>query len=215
MTLLRLGFLVAFFTGCSGCPPTPGPTATGTQVTLTNLQVATTVYVAFGADSKIQAADWASFCTPNGALNCSFSLTDSQALPNAQGAYLNATIAFGSPVGCGATKAELNVNNPAWYDTLDVSLVDGYSNKIEIDYAPPGAALVKLGPPVGKDGNEQVLGVFPYGCDICTARQSPPCGIAAGGTGCKAGTQYKPDVACQYQGAVKGGGGTVNVILQP
>jgi hypothetical protein len=31
--------------------------------------------------------------------------------------------------------------------------------------------------------------------------------------GCKAGTQYKPDVPCQYQGTVKGGGGAVTVTL--
>jgi hypothetical protein len=181
-------------------------------VTLTSTATAP-VYFSFGADSKIQAADWASFCTVTAPLNCNFTLTNTQALPNPQGKYLNVTLAFGGAVGCNATKAELNVNNPAWYDTLDVSLVDGYSNKIEIDYTPPGGTVTKLGPPVGKDGNEKVLGVFPYGCDICTARQSPPCGIAPGGTGCKAGTQYKPDVPCQFQSPVKGGGGTVNIIL--
>lgn len=196
-----------------GCPPTPGPTVTGTQVTLVNQQAATTVYLAFGADSVIKAADWSSFCTSSSVLNCSFTLIGSQALPNPQGKYLNVTLAFSAPVACDMTKAELNVNNPSWYDTLDVSLVDGYSNNIEIDYTPPGGSLVKLGPPVGKDGNENVLGVFPYGCDICTARQNPPCGIAPGGSGCKSGTQYKPDVPCQYQGAVKGGGGTATVML--
>ena len=192
----------------------------GTQVTLTMAQVAlanpatTSVYFSFGADSKIQAADWASFCTVTSPLTCNFTMTGSQALPNPQGKYLNVTLAFGAAVGCGGTKAEINVNNPTWFDILDVSLVDGYSNKIEIDYTPPGSTTAtKLGPPLGKDGNEKVLGVFPYGCDICTARQKPPCGIAAGGTGCKAGTQYKPDVPCQFQGAVKGGGGTVVVTL--
>lgn len=172
----------------------------------------TTVFFSFGADSAIKAADWSSFCTVTAPLNCNFMMTGSQALPTG-GKYLNVTLAFGGPVACGATKAELNVNNPAWYDTLDVSLVDGYSNKIGIDYTPPGGALVKLGPPLGKDGNEKVLGLFPYGCDICTGRQAPPCGIAPGGTGCKAGTQYKPDVPCQYQGSVKGGGGKVDVYL--
>lgn len=198
-----------------GCPPTPTPSPsapTGTQVTLTSA-ASTSVYINFGADSVIKADDWKSFCTVTSTLGCNFTLTGAQALPNAKGKYLNITLAFGGPVGCNATKAEINVNNPVWYDTLDVSLVDGYSNKIEIDYTPPGGTLTKLGPPVGKDGNENVLGVFPYGCDICTARQNPPCGIAAGGTGCKSGTQYKPDVPCQYQGAVKGGGGTVNVSL--
>jgi hypothetical protein len=174
----------------------------------------TPVFISFGADSSVQAADWASFCTVTSPLTCNFTMIGSQVLPT-QGKYLNMTLAFGGPVACDSTKAEINVNNPAWYDTLDVSLVDGYSNKIAIDYTPPGGTVTRLGPPLGKDGNEKVLGVFPYGCDICTARQSPPCGIAPGGAGCKAGTQYKPDVPCQFQGAVKGGGGAVTVILVP
>ena len=217
MTLLRLGLLAVLLVGCPPTPPAPTPTpATGTQVTLTNQQSPLTAYVTFGADSKIKANDWKSFCTPSAALACSFMLTGSQALPNPRSAYLNMTVAFGTPVGCNATKAEVNVNNPSWYDTLDVSLVDGYSNKIEIDYTPPGApAPTKLGPPNGQTDNEKVLGVYPYGCDICVARQNPPCGISKGTDGCKSGTQYKPDVACQYQGAVKGGGGTVNVTLLP
>jgi hypothetical protein len=62
---------------------------------------------------------------------------------------------------------------------------------------------VLLGPPKGKDGNEKVLGLFPYGCDVCVARVSPPCGIPKGRIGCKHGTQYKPDVVCQYQGPQK------------
>jgi len=191
--------------------------STGTQVTLTNRQTSPiTVYVAFGAGSQIKAADWKSFCAVASPLTCSFSLpTGSKRLPNPSGKHLNATIAFGAAVGCGATKAELDVNNAKWFDTLDVSLVDEYSNQIEIDYKPPGGAATKLGPPVGKTGNEKVLGVFPYGCDVCVARQNPPCGIAKGKDGCKAGTQYKPDVPCQYQGAVKGGGGAVDVILLP
>jgi hypothetical protein len=174
------------------------------------------VYINFGADSAIQAADWSSFCSGSG-LNCNFSLTGSQPLPNPDGAYLNMTLAFGTPVECGSTKAEVNINNPSWYDTLDVSLVDGYSNPIKILYTPPAAdaaaSTVILGPPNGQTGNEKVLGVFPYGCDICVARQNPPCGIPVGKDGCKSGTQYNPDVPCQYQGAVKGGGGAVEVIL--
>jgi hypothetical protein len=214
MTLRNI-VLAAFFLGCSPHPPTP-PTATGTQVTVTNKQaVASTVYFSFGADSKIKATDWSSFCTVTSTLNCNFSLsTGTQALPNPQGQYLNVTLAFGAPVGCNATKAELNVNNPNWYDTYDVSLVDGYSNKVEIDYTPlTNKAATKLGPPNGQTGNEKVEGVFPYGCDICVARQNPPCGIAKGTNGCKTGTQYKPDVPCQYQGPTKGGGGTVDVTL--
>jgi hypothetical protein len=169
------------------------------------------VYIAFGSDSVVLPSAW-SFCTGSG-LNCQFSLgaRATQVLP-LSGKYLNATIAFNSPVGCGATKAELNVNNPAWYDTLDVSLVDGYSNNILIEVADRGTNLV-LGPPRGKTGNERVFGVFPYGCDCCTKRQDPPCGIPAGGPGCKGGTQYHPDVPCQWQGSVMGGGTKAKVSL--
>ena len=236
--LINSIFCTALLLGCKPCPtptPTPAPpvvvvsdaatdtvtSPTGTQVTLMMEEVAagsaaaptTSVYFAFGADSTVKAADWSSFCTVTSPLTCNFTMTGKQALPTG-GKYLNVTLAFGGAVGCGATKAEINVNNPKWYDTLDVSLVDGFSNKVAIDYTPVGGGpLVRLGPPMGKDGNEKVLGLFPYGCDICTGRQAPPCGIKPGGTGCKAGTQYKPDVPCQYQGATKGGGGMVNVIL--
>lgn len=170
-----------------------------------------TVYVAFGSDSVVLPASW-SFCTGSG-LNCQFSMAErsTQVLP-LSGNYLNATMAFGSPVGCGATKAELNVNNPNWYDTLDVSLVDGYSNNILIEVDDQGRRLV-LGPPRGKTGNEKVFGVFPYGCDCCTKRLAPPCGIPPGGPGCKGGSQYNPDVPCQWQGSVMGGGSRVKVSL--
>jgi hypothetical protein len=122
--------------------------------------------------------------------------------------YLNATLAFNGAVGCGTTKAELNVNNPKWYDVVDISLVDGFSNKIQITFN--GTVL---GPPNGKDGNEKVLGLYPFGCDICVAQQNPPCGIPAGGPGCKAGTQNNPTPPCQQQGATMGGGGSVKVEL--
>jgi hypothetical protein len=123
---------------------------------------------------------------------------------------LNATLSAGQPVSCGSTKAELNVNHPGAFDVVDVSLVDGFNVKMAINFN--GTIL---GPPVGKEGNEKVFGVYPLGCDICTARQSPPCGIPAGGPGCKAGTQYKPDVPCQAQGPTVGGGGSVKIDLLP
>ena len=179
----------------------------------------TTVYVAFGADSKVGVADWP-FCTGSG-LTCTFPLpaTTGQPLPTKGGAYLNATLSFGAAVTCGVTKAEININNPAWYDTYDVSLVDGWSNNVGIYYTPPTAAdaggRVQLGPPNGAKGNEKVLGVFPLGCDVCVARLSPPCGMSKGTDGCKSGSQYAPDVPCQYQGAVKGGGGAAEIVLFP
>jgi len=169
----------------------------------------TTVFAAFGANSEVTASSWSSFCAVTSPLTCSFPLTkgNSKSLPLG-GQYTNVTIAFGAAVGCGSTKAEVNINNPKWYDILDVSLVDGWSNNISIS-----TGTVTLGPTLGKTGNEKVVGVFPYGCDICVARQSPPCGISKGTDGCKTGSQYNPDVICQYQGTVIGGGSAVVVTL--
>jgi hypothetical protein len=221
---IRTLCLLIFLVGChstSAPPPTTSSssepvvaTATaGTAVKLTNQQGPLTVYFNFGADSAITPADW-SFCTATGPLNCNFTLTGSKELPTS-GKYLNVTIAFGHPVTCDMTKAELNVNNPKWYDIYDVSLVDGYSNKIEIDYKAPDGTTKKIGPPNGKTDNEKVFGVYPYGCDICVARKDPQCGISKGTEGCKKGSQYNPDVPCQFQGPVKSGGGEVNVALLP
>ena len=172
------------------------------------------VWISFGADSMVRASNWSSFCSASGP-NCEFHLAKgaSQHLP-LSGNYLNATFAFDAGQICGTTKAELNINNPKWYDIADVSLVDGYSNKIKITAIEPGdAGTSTLGPPKGPTGNEKVYGLFPVGCDICVARQSPPCGIKPGGSGCKSGSQYKPDVPCQYQGSVMGGGTHFTVAL--
>jgi hypothetical protein len=209
----------------SSTPPPPGsaPTsfanddacANGTCARVTNLTPkATVVYIAFGADSTVlpSSPGW-SFCTASANLNCSFPLgpDDTRILPLA-GKYLNATFAFGAAPGCGTTKAEVNLNNPSWYDVVDVSLVDGYSVPIAIDYV-DASGKKRFGPPNGPSGNETLLGVYPLGCDICVARQKPPCGIQPGTSGCKAGKQFAPSPACQYQGVTKGGGGYATVIL--
>ena len=173
------------------------------------------VYVAFGSNSVVLPASW-SFCTKTSDLTCNFDLkANSEKALTLSGQYLNATFSFGAPVGCSVTKAELNINNPSWYDVMDVSLVDGYSNDVAVYVTTPSysdaGTKVKLGPPNGASGNEKVLGLFPLGCDICTARQNPPCGMKPGVVGCKHGTQYKPDVPCQWQGPVMGGGSMVVV----
>jgi hypothetical protein len=195
-------------------------TTPGTEVAVTNAtDKDAVVYFAFGSNSVVNAATFSAFCSPTTGLVCSFPLKarGSRFLPLA-GKYLNATITFNAPVGCGATKAELNVNNPQWYDVMDVSLVDGFSNELLIDIVPPrkpgdaGPADVKLFPR-GKSDNEKAFGVFPFGCDVCVERQNPPCGISKGKDGCKGGTQYKPDVPCQYQGPTMNGGGKVDVVL--
>lgn len=189
-------FLVAFgFTGKVMHHATPDPDAATHQLTFKNdTSVPTTVYVAFGSNSVVLPTNWSSFCS-GGGLNCTFPIAanSSQVAPLG-GKYLNATIAFGTPVGCGSTKAEMNINTANDTDNYNISLVDGYTNKIKMNV---GGTI--LGPPLGKGGNEKVFGLYPFGCDICVARQKPPCGIPAGGSGCKGGTQYKPDVFCQYQ----------------
>jgi hypothetical protein len=185
----------------------PAPKRSSTTLAIANQTTAdTVVYVSFGSDSEITTGAW-SFCKGS-RLSCRFPLKGSTSItmPNPNGKYINATVAFGQPVGCGATKAEVNINNPRWYDTLDVSLVDGYSNKIQIGLIPTKGPKQLLGPVRGRAGNAALLGVFPYGCDICVARQAPPCGIPKGKTGCKDGTQYDPKPPCQWQGPTKGGG---------
>lgn len=167
------------------------------------------VFVAFGADSVIKAEDW-TFCKATSPLNCWFSVAANAELVLPSNGYLNATLAVNQPVSCGSTKAEINVNHPGAYDVADISLVDGFNVKMSIDLNG-----VILGPPVGKEGNEKVFGVYPLGCDICTARQNPPCGMSPGANGCKSGTQYKPDVPCQAQGSSLGGGGSVKIDLLP
>jgi hypothetical protein len=218
--------LLLVFGRCA--PPKPSPpdaevmadtsTAAGTTVLVANeTGAAEIVNVSFGSDSVVKTFP---FCEQVDGGGCQFPLRPhtSRALP-ISGQYLNATIAFGgSAVGCGTTKAELNINNPNWYDTIDVSMVDGYSNRVMIEVANPtlpDAGITRLGPPNGRTGNETVYGVFPFGCDICVARQDPPCGIQPGTDGCKKGTQYNPDVPCQYQGPFMGGGSRLKVALVP
>jgi hypothetical protein len=193
-------------------PPAPAAAAVGkSTATLSNgTSHPVVVYFAFGADSVVLPAAWP-FCENPSHLTCQAQMKANSTLElPLNGQYLNLTFAFGSPVSCGTTKGELNLNNPKWYDVADVSLVDGYSNKILIT-----DGTTKIGPPVGAAGNEKVFGLYPLGCDICTARQHPPCGMKPGSDGCKSGTQYKPDVPCQWQGTVMGGGSHMVASLMP
>jgi hypothetical protein len=199
----------------TACPPAtlpqvpcPDRDVPSTVIVMNAAPDDTVVSVSFGPNSMITAPSW-SFCQDGSAPACVFPLKGrgaSRALPIGN-QYLNATIVFGAvSVGCGTTKAELNVNNPIWHDVVDVSLVDGYSNGIAIEITGSDGGTMKLGPPVGATGNEKVLGLFPLGCDICVARDQPACGLPVGSGGCKGGTQYNPDVPCQYQGPARFGG---------
>lgn len=196
-------------------PPTPSPF---TQVIVSNLTDASAVVnVSIGADSVVQPSSW-SFC-PDAGSGCTFNLAagQMQSLPTG-GDYLNASIAFNGPVGCGSTIAEFTANNTNGYGTADVSLVNGWNADVQITVNGQ-----TLGPAIA--GNDsQVSGVFPNGCDICVARQRPPCGIVPCGSspndggqacGCKTGGQYTPTVPCQVTYQQADAGSLVNVALVP
>jgi len=195
---------------CSACPK-PDALPDSTVIVFNDAPDDTVVSIAFGSTSMITAASW-NFCNDGSAPSCVFPLKSRAIQPLPIGSqYLNATIVFGAPtVGCGSTKAELNINNPIWHDIMDVSLVDGYSNGIVIEVTDT-SGKTKLGPPIGRTGNDKVFGLYPLGCDICVARQQPSCGMSPGKDGCKTGGQYNPDVPCQYQGPATFGGSTIVV----
>ncbi|HOW54219.1 MAG TPA: hypothetical protein PLR60_06125 [Syntrophorhabdaceae bacterium] len=176
-----------------------------------------TASISFAADSEVNAQTLGTFCkSSTGKLNCVFDVpaNGSKEIPNPGYKYLNMALAFKANVGCGSTKAEVTVNNPKWYDVLDVSLVDGFNEKIQINVTPAGGKATVLGPPKGKSGNQKVFGVFPEGCDVCVERRNPPCGYSKGKSPeCKAGTEMKPDVVCQYQD--NSNNGMIEVILVP
>ena len=111
------------------------------QVRITNKQSAPArVCINFAADSVLRPTDLP-FCEVTGPLNCQFTLAanSSQDVPNPQAKHLNMAFSFNAPVTCGSTKAEVLVNNPKWFDILDVSVVDGFNEKIQMNLTPTGA----------------------------------------------------------------------------
>jgi hypothetical protein len=104
--------------------------------------------------------------------------------------------------------------DPSYSDRskFDVSVVDGFNEKIQINLTPTNGKLTQLGPPVGKLGNQKIFGVFPYACTICAGIKNTPCGDAGKGE-CKLGTESNPDVPCQYQ--MTEPNGLVEVLLLP
>jgi hypothetical protein len=206
--ILVIPLLLVVRHGCrSPVPDDAG--AYSSAVVVNRTATPTTVYVSFGGNNEVDAASW---CGDAG--GCSFSLAPdaSYALPS-YGQPFNATIAFDQPPSCGATLAEFNLSIPGWsQDTADISLVNGWSNNVAIEISDAST----LGPTQGPDANADVYGVFPVACDICVARQSPPCGYDAGGCtapgscGCKSGSQYNPSVPCQESFAR---GSVVTVVL--
>jgi hypothetical protein len=201
----------------SDAAPTPAPTSsTTTKVTISNLKdAAAVVNVSVGSDSVVQPSAW-TFCGVDAGLTCSFTLAASAVREMSTGGkYLNASIAFNGPVGCGSTIAEFTANNPNGFGTADVSLVNGWSNNVRI-YVDGHT----LGPSYWNSGPSS-YGVFPAFCDVCVAEQSPPCGkspngcTTPGSCGCKTGTQYNPTVPCQVTYQQADAGSLVNVALVP
>jgi hypothetical protein len=194
---LLVGTIVTFLTIGGGKATAKVTNASGAPVRM---------HVKFGAGTKAHP-----FC---GGTGCAVAIPDKATIDIPTGGeYLNATLAFDALVGCGATKVELDLNNPSWFDIVDISLVDGWNRTVEVAVSDRSGSK-KIGPVESALGNEKAFGVYPLACDICVERQSPPCGYEPGKTGCKGGTQYKPDVPCQYQGTVMGGGTAVLVTVK-
>ena len=243
LVIAMLSLVLASCSGSCSCTPSPTPApdaapetqqpdaspspspAPDTKVVVSNVTDAgAVVNLQVGADSVVQPSSW-SFC-PDTGTSCSFPLppSSSMQLPTG-GQYLNVSVAFNGQVACGNTLAEATANNPNGYGTADISLVNGWNAKVAIvisGAAADGGALV-LGPALDA-GNGGTLGVYPVGCDICVARNRPPCGIAPCGSspndggqncGCHAGWQYNPDVPCQITYQKADAGSVVNFQLVP
>ena len=175
------------------------------------------VNINFGAESQVTKNDFLSICNMRGTpsnLNCGFDLKPGESKTfDPKGKQMNFAVAFNKVVDCGATKGEasINMNKPdpnthkPMQDTFDVSVVDGFNEKITATYDPAPntpAKKVVLGPPCGLDNNQRAYGVFPYGCTICAGgrtKANKRCGYSDNDTlNCKSGTEKNPGVLCQY-----------------
>lgn len=115
--------------------------------------------------------------------SCNFDLAagDSKTLTSDTKWY-NLSIAFNAPgnvIRCPVTQAELNVNTPTpKNDAFNVSLVNGYNEKIQMTFKPETGAIIQTDIPANAiglaSGNENKKGVYPSGCTICTYRLNPP-----------------------------------------
>jgi hypothetical protein len=231
MTSARLRRAIVFnfclVYSCSACHPASKSSTTataesnGSEAAVKNESgKSTTVWASFSPDSKVTREDWISFCKPVTS-GCMFHLgVDEIRYLQTSGKFLSVNLSFGQPGSCegtGVTLGEMSLNTSNNHDTVDISMVNGWNVDIKIDIAPKnapkdasfgGLGAVTLGPTDGPDSGALRLGVFPNGCDICVARQKPPCpwqtpcGTPDGGgvaCGCQGGTQYNPSPVCQEQ----------------
>jgi len=141
---------------------------------------------------------------------------DSQAFPTDKGC-LNGNISFGSaPQNCptptapqGMNLAEFNLNQGT--ETIDISDVAGVNAFIEFQMNGGGAWGTAGHANMTSFSNEDIgqnvgrPGVYPYGCDVCTARQNPP--------SCTTGKTCQIEAICNVQRTPGTEGGTVTVVF--
>ncbi len=206
-----------------------------TMITImNNLSDSVCVSISFGAGSCFTADDLEMLCVPavcpvltSG--SCTFMLdasssqdiTTSDNQTNCDGGEgtveARLTIALNVPQGaeCPVTQVEFalygNFGNSTILDTYDITLVNGFNLPVEIEASGGDNA----GPVTSATGNQSNPGVFPAGCDLCTAVDMPPanCGFIPGdNTQCHGGTQFDPDPPCCL---TQGSGGSFTVIINP
>lgn len=147
-----------------------------------------------------------------------------------QGKTFSGNIAFNSPpLNCptddfpmGINLAEFTLNsystNPKSWETVDISNVSGANSYLKFlltdgekwNAGPNHPNVTKFkNEALGKNiGN---IGVFPYGCDICTASVAPPmCGNKP--IGAPSSPIPQTDAICNVQRAASNAGGTVSIF---
>lgn len=170
------------------------PSATGpsTFIMTNTTSTATTVYMHFAAEGGACPASNpptgpgdVPFCTNISGLTCSFQLdaaggaNASRTFPTIANHCLSGTFSFDEEVSCatpsGVTGAEYSLNVAApFQQALNVSLVNGWNHDIEMVVTSPGGGQSTLGPTTGLT-TQNVLGIYPNGCDTCSSRTDPPC----------------------------------------
>lgn len=144
---------------------------------------------------------------------------------------LNGNVSFGSPpVNCappqypsGVNLAEFMLNNgfqgAAAQETIDISCVAGANAYVQFSMeggggwnAGPSQPTVTQFQNHAIGANVGMVGVFPYGCDVCTGSHNPPqCECPP------AGAPQPPvpqaDAICNVQRNADGAGGTVTVTF--